>query len=105
MGDRAMAELKTKRGSLFFYTHSCGYALPKHARCAVDSAKGRKGDTDYALKIIVDQLIKLCHARDSEVGAGLMFGPSAEDQYNDNCPSVIVDVDAMTVESIGRQRH
>jgi len=97
MGDRAMAQIKVGENSLYFYTHSAGSKLPEAAAKAVYKAMPRKGDDSYALKIVVDTLIKECSARDSETGAGLMFGPNAEDEYNGGDPSVIIDIRAMTV--------
>ena len=58
MGDRAMAEIRTKEGSLFFYTHWHGESLPSVSKEALEKAQPRKDDTPYALRIIVDQLIK-----------------------------------------------
>jgi hypothetical protein len=97
MGDRAMAQIKVGERSLYFYTHWLGSELPEAAQKAVDKAMPRKGDDSYALKIVVDTLIKECGSRDSETGGGLMFGPYAEDEYNKNKPSVIIDLKAMTV--------
>jgi hypothetical protein len=97
MGDRAMAEIKTTEGSLYFYTHWCGSELPDHAEQAVKTAAPRKGDDAYALRIVVDQLIKLCGARDKETGAGLMLKPYGEDSYNGNKPSVTIDISTMVV--------
>lgn len=91
MGDRAMAEIKTEDGSLYFYTHWHGESLPEHAGVAVEAARSRLGDYSYWTRIIVDQLIKLSGARDSETGAGLMLKPDCEDSYNGDRPSVIID--------------
>lgn len=102
MGDRAMAEIKTSEGSLYFYTHWSGSELPKIAQEAVQVASARKGDNSYALRIVIDQLIKLCGARDRETGAGIMFAPNCEDSYNNDNPSVVIDLSAMTVASVGR---
>lgn len=101
MGDRATAELKTRQGKLYFYTHWCGYELPEIAQKAVEAAKPRKGDDAYALRIVVDQLISLTGCRDKETGAGLLFSPNCEDEYNKNKPSVIIDIDKLTVEVKG----
>lgn len=101
MGDRAMAQIKTEEGSLYFYTHWCGGELPHHATEAVKTASARKGDDAYALRIVVDQLIKLCGARDKERGAGIMFSPSCEDSYNGDKPSVVIDLSSMTVQVFG----
>ena len=90
MGDRAMAEIKTEGGSLFVYTHWGGYNLPQDAKNAILVAKPRWDDLPYATKIIVDQLIK--EGRDLSAGFGLMLGPNAEDEYNNDTPSVIIDL-------------
>ena len=90
MGDRAMAEVKTEGGSLFVYTHWGGYELPEDAKEAVKQAKPRWSDHAYATHIIVDQLMK--SGRDSETGIGLMLGPNAEDEYNNDSPSVVIDI-------------
>jgi len=102
MGDRAMAQIKTKGGSLYFYTHWSGSELPEAAREAVNLGRPRMGDDAYALKIVVDSLIKSSGARDSETGGGIMFGPDAEDEYNGDNPSVIIDLSTMTVEVFRR---
>ena len=90
MGDRAMAEIKTTDGSLYVYTHWGGCCLPDMARVAIHRAKPRWGDESYATRIIVDELIK--ESRDQETGSGLMLKPSAEDEYNHDHPSVIIDL-------------
>lgn len=98
MGDRAMAEIKTPEGSLFVYTHWGGYSLPVAAKKAVASAKPRWSDYPYATRIIVDQLIK--EGRDQETGFGLMLQPNAEDEYNSDSPSVIIDLVGRTLTTI-----
>jgi len=90
MGDRAMAEIKTGDGSLFVYSHRGGFELPENAKKAIALAKDRWGDIPYATHIIIDQLTK--EGRDSETGFGIMLRPNAEDDYNDNQPSVIIDL-------------
>ena len=92
MGDRRMAEIKTEEGSLYFYTHSTGFCLPNDAQQALKAAEGRKGDDSYALRIIVDQLIKSAGSRDSSLNSGLMFSPNAEDEYGGNPHSVVIDM-------------
>jgi len=103
MGDRAMAELKTRDGSLFFYTHWNGENLPSLAKIALDEAEARKGDSPYALRRIVDSLIRLTGTRDRETGSGLLLAPSCEDEYNNDNPSVIIDIDAWTIETHRKQ--
>lgn len=98
MGDRAMAQIKTAEGSLYFYTHSCGYQLPQIAELALENAQPRIEDAPYALRIVIDVLIRESGARDQETGAGLMFGPNAEDEYNNDRPSVIIDLVKNKVE-------
>jgi len=102
MGDRAMAEIKVQNGSLYFYTHWTGERLPEDAETALAEAKPRLGDDSYALKIVVDNLIFLAGARNSETGAGLLLRPNAEDEYNGDEPSVIIDLVEGTVCTRGR---
>tara|TARA_R100000008_G_C3570425_1_gene161756 strand:+ start:375 stop:686 length:312 start_codon:yes stop_codon:yes gene_type:complete len=101
MGDRRMAEIKTQDGSLYFYTHSTGFSLPNDAQQALKTAEGRKGDDSYALRIIVDQLIKSAGSRDSSLNSGLMFSPNAEDEYGGNPHSVVIDMIKWKVSIIG----
>jgi len=102
MGNRAMAEIKTEDGSLYFYTHWNGYNLPSLCEQALEVAKDRKGDDAYALRRIVDHLISATGTRDKETGSGLLLSPRAEDSYNGGQPSVVIDLDAWTVETPGR---
>jgi hypothetical protein len=81
MGNRRMAEIRTKDGSLYFYTHSAGSRLPHDAEHALQLAEPRRDDTDYALRRVVDHLIHASYSRDSEIGSGLMFDPHLEDEY------------------------
>jgi len=90
MGDRAMAEIKIEDGSLFVYTHWDGAHLPELAKKAVLAAEPRWDDEPYAVRIIVDQLTK--EGRDQETGYGLMLKPKAEDEYNGDSPSVVIDL-------------
>uniref|UniRef100_A0A6M3LYT6 Uncharacterized protein n=1 Tax=viral metagenome TaxID=1070528 RepID=A0A6M3LYT6_9ZZZZ len=90
MGDRAMAEIKTEDGSLYVYSHWGGYELPDSAKQAVKAAEPRWDDDSYGVRIIVDQLIK--GGRDQETGYGLMLKPNAEDEYNNDEPSVVIDM-------------
>ena len=90
MGDRAIAEIKMEDGSLYVYTHWGGSALPDAAKKAIMFAKSRWSDEPYAVRIIVDQLTK--DSRDELTGSGLMLKPIAEDEYNHNHPSVIIDL-------------
>ena len=99
MGDRAMAEVKTRAGSLYVYTHWGGASLPGDAKDAIRTAKPRWDDEPYATRIIVDQLIK--EGRDEETGFGLMLKPDAKDGYNSDSPSVIIDIPSKTLTTIG----
>ena len=101
MGDRRMAEIKTQDGSLYFYTHSTGFSLPNDAQQALKAAEARKGDDSYALRIIVDQLIKSAGSRDSSLNSGLMFRPNLEDEYGGNPHSVVIDMNKWKVSIIG----
>jgi hypothetical protein len=98
MGDRAMAEIRTEDGSLFVYTHWGGSDLLEDAEAAVRFAKPRWDDTPYFTHIVVDQLTK--GGRDSETGFGIMLRPCAEDEYNNDNPSVIIDLKEQQVISI-----
>ena len=90
MGDRAMAEIITEDGSLYVYSHWGGCELPDNAKQAILAAQGRWDDDPYATRIIVDQLTK--GGRDQETGYGLMLKPHAEDEYNNDEPSVIINL-------------
>jgi len=90
MGDRAMAEIITEDGSLYVYSHWGGFELPDDAKQAIIAAQGRWDDDSYAVRILVDQLTK--NGRDQETGYGLMLKPNAEDEYNDDNPSVIINL-------------
>lgn len=103
MGDRAMAKIKTNDGSLYFYTHWTGHNLVAQAEEALAKAKPRIGDDPYATKIVLDSLIDTSGARDSETGAGVMLGPNAEDEYNGDSPSVIIDLVEGKVTPLGDQ--
>lgn len=100
MGDRRMAEIKTEDGSLFVYAHWHGAELPDLAKTAVKQSAPRRGDTPYETRIIVDQLT--ADGRDQEIGFGLMLKPHAEDEYNNNKPSVIIDLITKELAIIGR---
>lgn len=105
MGDRAMTEIKTKDGSIYFYSHWAGCDMPKIAKEALEKAQPRIGDDSYALKIVVDNLIDGVGARDKETGAGLMLGPDAEDEYNADQPSVIIDIPKNKITLLGRHTN
>ena len=103
MGDRAMAQIKVEDGSLYFYTHSSGYRLPQIAEKALADAQKRIHDSPYALRIVVDSLIRETGTRDSETGSGIMLGPNAEDEYNNDKPSVIIDLVENRIETFGHE--
>ena len=100
MGDRRVAEIKTEDGSLFFYTHWAGFNLQEHAELALDDASGRRGDDGYALKIVLNSLIKRVDGRDTEYNAGIYLQAYnedgifiLEDEYgHGNSPSMIIDL-------------
>lgn len=98
MGDRRMAEIKTSDGNLYLYTHWSGSELPDLARAAVEKAKPRLGDEPYWTRIVVDQITK--DGRDEETGWGLMLRPDAEDSYNGDKPSVLIDAKDGSVKVI-----
>ncbi len=90
MGNRRMAEIKTRDGSLYVYTHSGGHEFAKRAQDAVKAAAPRLGDDSYVMHILVDQLMK--PGRDRETDYGLMLAPYAEDEYNDGEPSIVINL-------------
>lgn len=98
MGDRAMAEIKTEGGSLYVYTHWGGYRLAEDAKKAIKVAQPRWDDAPYATRILVDQLTR--GGRDQETGYGLMLEPVAEDEYNRDKPSVVIDLIAQELTTI-----
>ena len=103
MGDRRMAEIRTKAGSLYVYTHWGGGSFPDMARAAVLAARPRWNDAPYATRIIVDKLTM--KGRDLSFGYGLLLEPDAEDSYNADEPSIIIDLvsRAITVFNRGRE--
>lgn len=78
------------KGSIYIYSHWGGYTMPEDAAAAIKFAQDRWDDEPYAARIIVDQLTK--GGRDEETGYGLMLGPDAEDSYNHDEASVIIDL-------------
>lgn len=87
-----MARIIVPEGSVYFYTHWCGAELPQHAEMALSAARPRLGDDAYALRIVLDVLIRESGSRDEETGSGIMLSPDAEDGYNNNKPSVEIDL-------------
>lgn len=102
MGDRAMCEIITSEGSIFFYTHWHGESLPTIAKEALTLAQPRIADESYACRIVIDQLIKNGGGRDCDTGSGVMLTPSAEDEYNNDSPSVTIDLTNNCVITAGR---
>lgn len=95
MGDRRMAQIQIGEGALYVYTHGHGEVFPAMARAGIKAAQRRWGDPSYATRIIVDQLTK--PGRDKETGFGLMLTPSGEDAYNDDKPSIVIDLGTRTL--------
>ena len=92
MGDRRLAEIRTSGGSIYFYTHSTGNMMVSDAEAALKMAESRKNDEPYALRRIIDYLIRVSGSRDNELGSGLMLNPDAEDEYGGDPASVIIDL-------------
>lgn len=90
MGDRRMAQIVTSEGAFYIYTHWGGGKLPDVTKDAIRAARSRWGDEPYATRILVDQMTK--SGRDQVTGYGLMLTPGAEDSYNNDNPSIIVDI-------------
>jgi hypothetical protein len=103
MGDRAMCEIKIEGGSVFIYTHWTGHSLPEDAKRAIKRASNRWDDFPYATRIIVDQLT--IQGRDMETGFGLMLGSTAEDEYNYDKPSVVIDLINQNLEVFRDNKH
>tara|TARA_R110000787_G_scaffold104628_4_gene211856 strand:- start:161 stop:505 length:345 start_codon:yes stop_codon:yes gene_type:complete len=92
MGDRRIAQIVTSQGELYFYTHIRGKELPMHGQIALDMAVTRWDHEEYALKIVLDQLIRLSESRDKEDNAGIVFNADTlEDEYSEPF-SVIIDL-------------
>ena len=100
MGDRRMIDLKTRDGSLYVYLHNRGFQAPAIVTEAITFAQPRWGDESYALRIIVDQIIK--GGRDQVLSYGLMLEPNVEDEYNGNVPSIVVDLVEQTLTIVDR---
>ena len=99
MGDRRLAEIRTSGGSIYFYTHSTGNMMPSDAEAALKMAESRKNDEPYALRRIIDYLIRVSGSRDNELGSGIMLNPIAEDEYGGDPASVIIDLIHWSVSS------
>jgi hypothetical protein len=82
MGSRTNFTFTTDTGALTLYSHWGGDSKSKDLALALDKASSRlsMGDTSYALRIIVSQLIG--SEWDSETGYGIFIGDEGgEEQY------------------------
>lgn len=102
MGDRRMAEIRTKDGSLYVYSHY-GSTMDEDAEDAIKAAEPRWDDVPYATRIIVDQLTKKL-GNTTEIDYGLMVGPDAEDEYNSGQPSIVIDLHEQTLTIVDNHR-
>jgi hypothetical protein len=103
MGDRAMVEVRVVDGSFYIYTHWGGHSLPEDAKEAIKVAEPRWDDESYAARIIVDQLTK--GGRDRETGYGILLKPHAEDEYNHDNPSVVIDLVKQELTVIRKEKR
>ena len=97
-----MAEIRMTAGSLYIYTHWLGSELPELAKHAIFTAAHVWDDEDCATHALVDQITR--YGRDETTGWGLLLDPSsAEDSYNHDQPSVIIDLvnQVLTVKGVG----
>ena len=101
MGDRRMAEIVTEGGSLYVYSHGGGWTMDEDAEAAIRAARPRWGDSAYETRIVVDQLTK--NGRDSTLGYGLMLAPNAEDKYNGDSPSIVIDLQERRLKVVNTQ--
>jgi hypothetical protein len=97
MAGKAMAEIRTEGGSIYFYTSTTGDVLLTDAQAALQAAISRQGDSPYALRIVLDCLFLATGSRDRLLGSAVMLGPDEEDEFNGNKPSVIIDLLAWRV--------
>ncbi len=94
MGDRRMAEIKARDGSIFVYTHNFGRVFEQRARDGIKAARAYLHDHSYATRIIVSRLIVQDLSTD---GFGLMATPNGEDQYHNDKPSIIINLTTGTL--------
>jgi hypothetical protein len=83
MGARTNFHFKTDTGVITLYSHWGGDTKTMDLARALDSAMPRisMGDTGYALRIVISQLIG--NEWDSETGYGIFVGPEGgEEQYD-----------------------
>lgn len=73
MGDRAnvLAIVEGPEGpqGIYLYTHSSGYRWPEALRQALEIGKGRWGDDQYLMRILISQMFMEIH--DWEIGGGV----------------------------------
>ena len=102
MGDRRTAEIVSGENKIYFYTHWDGHRMDAIADLALTFADKRKDDKPYALRAVIDQLIKHTGSRDKLINSGIMFEPNMEDQYSSNGvgPSLIIDLNDWYVLNI-----
>lgn len=99
MGARTNFHFKTAEGELTLYSHWGGDSKDTDLAMALKKAMPRlsMGDTSYALRIVVSQLIG--PDWDSETGYGLFVGPEGgEEQYHytmvDFTTNTVIDTDS-----------
>ena len=98
MGARTNFHFKTDTGIITLYSHWGGDSKTIDLAKALDAAMPRisMGDTGYALRIVISQLIG--DSWDSETGYGVFIGPEGgEEQYDpitvDFTNNTIIEVD------------
>lgn len=99
MGDRRTAEIISGEDKIYFYTHWSGHRMEAIASVALRFAEERRHDKPYALRAVIDQLIKYTDSRDQLTNSGIMFGADLEDEYalNGVGPSLIIDLNNWVV--------
>ena len=92
MSDSAICEIKTEGGSLYLYSHFDGMYCPENAMSAITFAAHRikNKDYSYATRIIISQLTK--EATNLEGGFGLSLTPHCHDAYNNDKPSIVINL-------------
>lgn len=80
MGARTNFELKDEQGSVWLYSHWGGDSKVRDFAYALQKAESRWGDTPYAIRIAVSQLIG--NDWNSETGFGLTSYQSGEESYD-----------------------
>ncbi len=82
MGDRRMTEIQTEDGSLYLYSHWGGTEMPDDAIAAIIHSRERWHDQSYAVAMMLDKFNV----------SGIMLKPNSEDEYNDDTPSIVIDL-------------